>query len=878
MGKLTIIGNDKPVIGKQEMYSVSSVNDWLNPLKSIKNPLQVPKTHWEVMVQTKTGWRKGGSDKEGQIVPYIFGQKSLLHKGIKIAVRQGEDYGELIIHPQRAKEPKITRVELLDVNYNPIPKGKKLSYKDTIIARAYCVEMFGMNISFTLWEDDALGGGHNPTINALNKINLVPVLGRVNEKGMAEAVFRLPFYTMAVLIANARTASGDKSEGATHEYYVTADVVSKHIQKASPNVNVINPTHVPEPPRKRELPKGHTPPPEKPKTTPAPEKPKPKPNSPKFPVTTGGKKSDDPQGKILNAEFVDNNGNKLHSSKVGTTVRIKIVAKEMKNKKVTVKIWEEDNFTWTNDKIFEKDYILIGDNSYINNVQLTKKMFDKANDGGGDSRRQDYFIEVIHNNTSVNSGVMPVSIDATPTEVPSSNNPTSVKKVNSDKKKETKVCECEARVRAFIRMLRVKEGTRDEIGYKTQYSGKQFSDFSEHPQEVVTDSKGKHRSSAAGAYQIMTDTWKNLKGYYQDKNKKWIYSEKLDYAKKYNISSFDQESQDKFCLVIMKHNYVDDRADSFYNPTVWKDKKNKIHDVAQEQKLKEWRKRFKKQQGDIIQMIIDNDIKKAALISSLCWASLPDSPYGQQSSTYTFDMVKTIYEEKLAQELIEPNKELHLKKGFLKEFGYGCCGDNIKKEEPLPSNCPDDCSQCFEYSDVVPTPKVNDQSGNKNHNRYKKEYRIKSNGKKYYHTGTDILAAVGTEVHSMMCGEVVHIRTDLPQNDYVKGYESPTSYGNTITIKSKDKTGKIVYHFYAHLSKVKVRVGEKIKHNQIIGLSGSTGNAMHVEVKHRHIHVEAGTSYSTVGGSNGKQRCKLNADLNPENYMKSKFDNKGNTL
>ncbi|AIL45364.1 MULTISPECIES: N-acetylmuramoyl-L-alanine amidase [Elizabethkingia] len=467
MGKLTIIGNDKPVIGKQEMYSVSSVNDWLNPLKSIKNPLQVPKTHWEVMVQTKTGWRKGGSDKEGQIVPYIFGQKSLLHKGIKIAVRQGEDYGELIIHPQRAKEPKITRVELLDVNYNPIPKGKKLSYKDTIIARAYCVEMFGMNISFTLWEDDALGGGHNPTINALNKINLVPVLGRVNEKGMAEAVFRLPFYTMAVLIANARTASGDKSEGATHEYYVTADVVSKHIQKASPNVNVINPTHVPEPPRKRELPKGHTPPSEKPKTTPAPEKPKPKPDSPKFPVTTGGKKSDDPQGKILNAEFVDNNGNKLHSSKVGTTVRIKIVAKEMKNKKVTVKIWEEDNFKWTHDKIFEKDYILIGDNNYINNVQLTKKMFDKANDGGSDSSRQDYFIEVIHNNTSVNSGVMPVSIDATPTEVPSSNNPTSVKKVNLDKKADNCTCFCDRAItpkELKEMVIAMRKATFDEAG------------------------------------------------------------------------------------------------------------------------------------------------------------------------------------------------------------------------------------------------------------------------------------------------------------------------------------------------------------------------------------------------------------------------------
>jgi hypothetical protein len=58
------------------------------------------------MVQTKTGWRKGGSDKEGQMVPYIFGQKSLLHKGIKIVVQQGEDYGELIVHPQGLKNLK----------------------------------------------------------------------------------------------------------------------------------------------------------------------------------------------------------------------------------------------------------------------------------------------------------------------------------------------------------------------------------------------------------------------------------------------------------------------------------------------------------------------------------------------------------------------------------------------------------------------------------------------------------------------------------------------------------------------------------------------------------------------------------------------------
>ncbi|WP_312296499.1 peptidoglycan-binding domain-containing protein [Chryseobacterium sp.] len=429
---LIIIGSHKPVIGTKEMYSVSSVNDWLHPLKPIKNPLQVPKTYWEVMVETKTGWRKGGSDKEGQTVPFTFGQKSLFHKGIKIIARQGADYAELIVHPQRAKESKITRVELLDANYKPIPKGKKLSYKDTIIARAYCVEMFEMNIAFTLWEDDAQGAEHNPVVNAFNKINPVPVMGRVNERGMAEAVFRLPFYTMAVLIANTRTASGDKSEGATHEYYVTADVVSKYIQKASPNVTVVNPTHNPEPPRKREWPKGYIPSPTKPK--PESEKPKPNPDSPKFPVTTGGKKSGDPQGKILSAEFVDKAGNRLHFSKVGTTVFMKITAKDMKNKKVKVKIWEEDNIKWTNDLIFEKDCILIGDNNYINNVQLTKQMFDKAQDGGTDSARQDYFIEVIHHDTSVTSEVMPVSADAEPTKVETGNSATMVEEPKLESK------------------------------------------------------------------------------------------------------------------------------------------------------------------------------------------------------------------------------------------------------------------------------------------------------------------------------------------------------------------------------------------------------------------------------------------------------------
>jgi murein DD-endopeptidase MepM/ murein hydrolase activator NlpD len=435
MAKLTIIGTDKPRLGKEEKYSISMYGDWLHLSKNpFITPMKAPKTIWHIMVQTKTGWRRAEKNKEGLIVPYTFNQKSLMHKGIKIVVEQGENRGELIVHPQRAKEPKITKVELLDGNYKPLPKGKQISYKDTIIARAHCVEMFKMNVAFTLWEDDAQGEGHDPIKNALNKINLIPVLKPVNEKGIAEAVFRLPAYTMAVQIANARIAAGDKNEGKTHEYYVTADIVNTKIQKASPNVNVTNPTYNPEPPkRQRTLP-------QKPKpASPPAEKPKPKPDSPKFPVTSNGKSNTDREGKILSAEFVDTNGNRLNSSKVGKTVIMKITAKDLINKKVKVIIWEEDNFTWTNDEIYNKDWILTGDVNFIG-VSLTKKMFDKANDGGGDSQRQQYFIEVIYEETSVKSSVMPITLNAEPTKIPKGNSDVVIKDPKAKKQETTCLC------------------------------------------------------------------------------------------------------------------------------------------------------------------------------------------------------------------------------------------------------------------------------------------------------------------------------------------------------------------------------------------------------------------------------------------------------
>lgn len=216
------------------------------------------------------------------------------------------------------------------------------------------------------------------------------------------------------------------------------------------------------------------------------------------------------------------------------------------------------------------------------------------------------------------------------------------------------VCEYEARVRAFLRMLRIGEGTEGENGYKKLFAGEDFTaaphnkNMSKHPQIII--SKSGYSSSATGAYQIKGD----------------VYDELIKrYGENYDINGFDQEKQDKLCITILKHNYLTKRPSTFFNP---KKDNGQINTEKKEQ-----RKIFENAYGDILQLIIDGNLEKATLIASLCWASLPNAPYGQPTHLKTFADVKAKYEELLKEELEGKSKELHLKKGFLKEFGYANC-------------------------------------------------------------------------------------------------------------------------------------------------------------------------------------------------------------
>jgi len=96
-------------------------------------------------------------------------------------------------------------------------------------------------------------------------------------------------------------------------------------------------------------------------------------------------------------------------------------------------------------------------------------------------------------------------------------------------------------------------------------------------------------------------------------------------------------------------------------------------------------------------------------------------------------------------------------------------------------------------------------------------YGAKSDG--LYNEGVNIAVPKGAPVVSASDGVVAYIGGDLE------------SYGNLVLIKH----GGGMTTAYAHLDKIKVKKGQKVKKNQVIGAAGSTGNVassqLHFEIR-----------------------------------------------
>ncbi|WP_405614103.1 M23 family metallopeptidase [Streptomyces sp. NBC_01511] len=102
------------------------------------------------------------------------------------------------------------------------------------------------------------------------------------------------------------------------------------------------------------------------------------------------------------------------------------------------------------------------------------------------------------------------------------------------------------------------------------------------------------------------------------------------------------------------------------------------------------------------------------------------------------------------------------------------------------------------------------------------------------HSGQDFAVNVGTNVKAVHAGTVVKAGPN--------GAGDGPAYGNAIVVKHG--TGQSAkYSQYAHLSKVKVHVGQKVDKDQSIALSGNTGNS---SGPHLHFEIRTTPNYGSA--------------------------------
>lgn len=841
MAKLTITGSTQPVVGNTEAYSLSVFDNLIS-----SNPFSFPppKIQWNIHVQDKKGWRIAhGNAKEGEHITYQFTHKSLQYKALKIEVKRGKDKGELYIKPKQAEEPKILRVDLLDINSQRLQKGKLLHYTDTLIAKAHCVGMFGHKVSFTLWEDDAIGKGHDPVINMMNRINPVPLVGEVDYEGIAKVLFRLPSYTMAIQIANAQVARGDKSEGKTHEYYVTAEMASKHILKASPNVNIANPAHIPEPPKKQKSKETNLPQKKSPITSREkdvkPGKRKPKEDTPKFPQTPAAKKQADPEGKILSAEFTDATGKSLKSAKTGDAVSVKITTQNMKGKNIKIRIWEEDLSRYSNDLMYESSVTLAyHTTNFINGIILTKEMYTKSNDWGEGNERE-YFIEVEHLNTSVTSQVIPVSPDAEPVKVDTNDSVVVIK----EEKHEKKACICEESKLYWGKYFTCLE--RKKI---IEISKRLLCDPNHLTSAMALETMGTFNTALVnpleytGLIQIGYDAAKdinrrkgtNITAGRNGNLKKMSKIEQLTYVE-YYLEPYKGKLNtlaDFYLAILMP---VDCGKGSERNYVVF-DENLKLDYNSK---------------GEVI--------KNTKWVRKNAYAKNPvfhKEGNDEDGKTYVWEIAKEI--------------EAWYKRGELKKEPVFSCQKitEEKKEEKKASK----------WHDPIDDPEITLFNFYGDYSPSGSSFGLVRNGGKKNHQGLDIFAPKGTPVKACLNGIVVLVSEkagafgkfvvievnkndlDKARKDYKVQYKGETDKGPNFGDSGKR------FLRYGHLSEINVDEKQEVTAGMEIGKSGNTGNASKQNVKARHLHFEI-TDAKTAGDG-------LNNRENPAFYVRLKTPNK----
>jgi len=225
-GVSAISGITAPTVGEKYIYNIVS---WYPGTPQSERNLG--KVTWELFKKRKNGTFTTTNIKKMGHSEFTFGEATVGQTYKLQAYLYEPEGGGLIISPKPAKIPKINKVELF---YIDDKKGMIFSFMEKLRARAYCVNMLGKELIFTLWEDDTKGAGHNS-----KNLPVATLKVQVNKDGWAAADFPLSTFMF-------KAAMGEKDS--TLEFYVTVEYF-KDKKHASGNVDVKNPY----PPIKHEI-------------------------------------------------------------------------------------------------------------------------------------------------------------------------------------------------------------------------------------------------------------------------------------------------------------------------------------------------------------------------------------------------------------------------------------------------------------------------------------------------------------------------------------------------------------------------------------------------------------------------------------------------
>lgn len=222
-GVKSITGNASPEVGEKNFYEVSSFYQGT----VIKNENEIK---WKLYTQQSSGNLRElrGPQKTGKKVPFSFPEKWLGKKLLIEAFVYNPEIKSppgLIVTPKTAKIPRINKVELFYVDDK---KGSVFSFMEKLRARAYCINMFLKELTFTLWEDDVKGGGHNTSNKPIDTLK-----ARVDKNGVAVVEFPL---SKAIM----KKAMEGEVDVKQLEFYVTVEYY-KNKKHTTENVDVNNP-------------------------------------------------------------------------------------------------------------------------------------------------------------------------------------------------------------------------------------------------------------------------------------------------------------------------------------------------------------------------------------------------------------------------------------------------------------------------------------------------------------------------------------------------------------------------------------------------------------------------------------------------------------